>query len=104
MLYFIFRKFYAKKLFTKELVGIEEQGERELESSEKQDNEEALDKYAQESMRVQTLCQLAEMHIGNFDDEYEVNKFNERLDKATTMARNIPDEFYNAAALGLSSW
>lgn len=64
--------------------------------------EEENEVYAQEALKAQQFCRIAECHLENLDDEYEFNKLNDRLDKAVGIARSIPDQFYSESALGFA--
>ena len=49
--------------------------------------------------KVKILCQMAEVHLDDLDDEYESNTLRSRLEKAKSIASEIDEEFYNNSAL-----
>jgi hypothetical protein len=61
--------------------------------------EEDADDEAQVVAKVQMACQIAGMSAGYPDDEYERNRFEEYINKALGIAREIRDEFYHSAAI-----
>ncbi len=51
--------------------------------------------------KIQAACQIATMHAGYPNDEYERQRFEEYISKAIELAKDIRDDFYHSAAIHL---